>query len=167
MFNGNPNVPSEWSMYSTSSIPNDYRGLASYQQGDFNVGDTMLQTYAIISARTGNHIENVQSVLDIASSLHTFYNTTNNPVCQNGTLSLWENGNAEFSIYPNPAKDHVTVSGIDNNLFGSTAILSELSGKRLFTLNISKSTIDFTLEGLAPGLYLMTIGDLTKRFVVE
>ncbi len=92
-------------MNSASYIPNDFRALASNQQGDFNVGDSLQQTFAIIYARNGNHIENVQSVLDIASSLQTFYDTTTNPVCKNGTLSLEENDLSEYSIYPNHAKD--------------------------------------------------------------
>ena len=155
-------------MNSASYIPNDFRALASNQQGDFNVGDTLQQTFAIIYARNGNHIENVQSVLDIASSLQTFYDTTTNPVCKNGTLSLEENDLSEYSIYPNHAKDQLRVSGIHNNLFGSTDTISELSVKSLLQLNISsKSSLDFTLEGLTPGLYLLVIGGTTQLFVVE
>jgi hypothetical protein len=64
-------------------------------------------------------------------------------------------------------KINLRVSGIHNNLFGSTAKISELSGKLLLQLNISKSSLDFTLEGLTPGLYFLTIGGTTQRFVVE
>lgn len=72
-------------------------------------------------------------------------------------LSIGENGETGFSIYPNPAKDRVIVEGtgtmIVTNTLGQTVMVKEINGKA-------------TIE-LQHGLYFVKMNGVTRKIVME
>ena len=66
--------------------------------------------------------------------------------------------NVEFSIYPNPTKNFVNITG--QNI--STIKITDLNGKILILKNnINCNNFIFNLEGLNKGLYIINIISLT------
>ena len=72
-------------------------------------------------------------------------------------LGIGENGGNSFKIYPNPAKDRVTVEGTGiltvTNALGQIILTKEINGK---------ITID-----LAQGLYFVKLNGVVRKIVVE
>ena len=72
-------------------------------------------------------------------------------------LSMGENDGIAFRIYPNPAKDRVTVEGSGTltvtNTLGQTILTKEIDGK--------------TIIELPQGMYFMKLNDVTRKIVVE
>lgn len=66
--------------------------------------------------------------------------------------------NSEFTIqiFPNPATDHVTVSGLSE---GTTVYLYNMTGRKISTYNIHHSSFKIDLSGLPSGLYLLRTSD--------
>ena len=72
-------------------------------------------------------------------------------------LGLGELSECQFNVFPNPAKDRVTIEGIGIltiiNTLGQTILTREVDGKE-------------TIE-LPQGLYFITMGEATRKFMVR
>ena len=85
------------------------------------------------------------------------------------TTSITQISNFQFSIsiYPNPAKESVTI----NYQFkaGDEIQLTDVLGKLLFTTKIKTPSSDFRLptSDLSPGIYFLKAGNEVKKFVKE
>ena len=66
-------------------------------------------------------------------------------------------GSRAFTVYPNPAKDRVTIEGM------GTAIITNALGQTILTKEIDgKATIE-----LPRGLYFVKMNGVTRKIVVE
>ena len=72
-------------------------------------------------------------------------------------LAVGESTGSRFTIYPNPAKDRVTIEGTGvltiTNTLGQTVLAQEIDGK--------------TTIALPQGMYFVQLNDVTRRIVVE
>jgi hypothetical protein len=68
----------------------------------------------------------------------------------------------EISFYPNPAKEYLTISGLDETV---TYSISDINGK----LIQSGTTFDkINVENITEGFYFLTIGNtISKKLIVE
>ena len=88
-------------------------------------------------------------------------------VKSNEVLGVEDNNLADFSIFPNPANDRLTVASKNNPL--SRVEIYNILGQRVFDFNFSESSsVDFNISSLKSGMYLVKINNLTnKRLIVK
>ena len=138
-YSGNPNVSDSW----TFNWSNDVRGLASSRYGMLNSGDTITQTYAITFASNGEHIENVNEILNISNEIKAFYDGQSNQPCNGDTWGLNENNLMTLSLYPNPTNGVVNILKEGNC---SYIIGIYDSYGRLINEAISKNDTELTMD---------------------
>ena len=83
-------------------------------------------------------------------------------------ISDISNENNELLLFPNPAKDKVTISGIP---IGSQIRITDLSGKLLQEFAIYETVSTINTSALREGIYLMTITSekksVSKKIIIE
>jgi photosystem II stability/assembly factor-like uncharacterized protein len=72
-----------------------------------------------------------------------------------------------ISIYPNPAKDMITID-LSSQWIGSTAMLTNELGQHVMALGkITTTPFQFDCSSIAPGFYVLQIGTEKVKLVVE
>ncbi len=156
VFSGNPNNPSEWSALSAGHPTGNAKGITSLNQGDFNIGDTMRQSYAITYARNGDHLDNVQAIIDMASDVQSFYINESDIPCTNGTADLEDLEDFNVTISPNPSTGLVRIN--NHNNVPISIIVYDLNGKTHYERPFSsKSNIEIDLTNKSKGIYFFHI----------
>jgi hypothetical protein len=71
-----------------------------------------------------------------------------------------------FSVYPNPAKNKVIISGKLNA--GTTIRLTDISGRSLKEIitNASSGSLEFILPSLPPGIYLINVDNYIQKIMI-
>ena len=64
--------------------------------------------------------------------------------------------NVHISVYPNPANNEATIV-VDGSATGFDAVLYDLRGRRLRSCKLNQRTTVLPLDGLAPGIYILSI----------
>jgi hypothetical protein len=87
------------------------------------------------------------------------------------SVSSIPNPQSEFRIHPNPASDNITIS-IDDNLLGSTATLTDLTGRRMMAVQLSTVNRQLSTADFASGVYFVTVTasdgrSVTKKLVIQ
>lgn len=163
VYSGNPNISTEWCEISNGNTPGDRRGISSLNVGPFNSGDTLFQTYAISYSRVGNNLENVQSIIDLAADLKTFYDNESDIPCQNGTWNVNEIQTLELTIAPNPAINELNIES--SSLIEQLEIY-DLTGRSLAKYSGIQSThFEVDCRFLHSGNYLVKVSSEGKTAV--
>lgn len=93
-----------------------------------------------------------------------------------GTLSLEDNLKLEneLKIWPNPAKDVISIEGSSDQLKGATVVLYDIAGKALLNINNTdtfSSSWTIPLNNLSSGVYFLKFknasGQFTKKILVN
>ena len=76
-----------------------------------------------------------------------------------------------FTVYPNPAKDSITIKGNEGTSFNSVSIC-DLNGRTILTKQFSgASDAQIDIAGLSAGMYIMTAssdkGTVTKKIIKQ
>ena len=78
-----------------------------------------------------------------------------------------EVSSANFTVYPNPANDVVTVSLADNTQNGSI-VLTSADGKVIETRNFTNSSVEsFDVKSLTSGVYFFQVGNTTQKVIIK
>lgn len=64
--------------------------------------------------------------------------------------------NNEFKVYPNPAKEQVTIECPESSI-GQKLIIADLKGRVILKREITSAKQALYLDGIAPGLYFISI----------
>ena len=74
--------------------------------------------------------------------------------------------NDQFTFYPNPAKDKITIRGKLNA--GTVIKLTDITGKEIKKIitNTSSSFIELLLPSLDPGIYLLRVDNYTQKIQI-
>ena len=85
-----------------------------------------------------------------------------------GSSSLQEVNAREFALYPNPAKSFVT---LEFEVLKENTLLQilDINGRRVRTVDLKAGieTLRIDLGDLPKGVYTITIGNATKKLIVE
>lgn len=138
------------------------------------------QRLSTIGVKEVNYLTSVDKVLFFASldSKNSFYETelwkfgNDTTSGAGGSTALFEVKSEDhaISVYPNPAKDVVNISVLDDAKILAVS-LYDITGKILETLDVTKETITHNISNLNNGQYIYTIktnsGVIIKRLVVN
>jgi hypothetical protein len=69
-----------------------------------------------------------------------------------------------ISIYPNPAKDYITVDHLPNN---TTISIHDLSGRKIFNKKYSESKVSINTSEFTNGAYVIQVDDQEKLLLSE
>jgi len=73
---------------------------------------------------------------------------------------ITENASSSFTVYPNPANNNITVSWSTVDI--KTLTLRDAAGRVVRTYNVNGTQAQLSLEGLASGVYFLSVGEDTK-----
>ncbi|MFK7784893.1 MAG: T9SS type A sorting domain-containing protein [Crocinitomicaceae bacterium] len=167
---GDPNDPTQWNETSAGYIAGDRRGLNTTKIQSFNSGDTLLQSYAIVYAEGGNHLENASNVINLASWAKTFYDTEIDNGCEAGGIAITPVLNAEqILIYPNPNNGTFIIESPNAQV--KSIQIFDLAGKEVGFTKEGSLVWNVSLQSAASGVYIINVqtetGIIVERLVVE
>lgn len=121
--------------------------------------------------------------IDAQANLHHYEMFDNSPAAGENMYRLRLNGkdgsvtysiqkrvllrfNDNFSFYPNPARDKITIRGKLNA--GTVIKLTDITGKEIKKIitNTSSSFIELLLPSLDPGIYLLRVDNYTQKIQI-
>lgn len=132
--------------------PGDRRTVTGHDEVVFRPGKVLCYNNAAIFARKheSNLTASVDSLFHVANHIQDFYNDQNF-YCETQFLGLQEEQNMNAFIYPNPAKEQITVEGVNH---GTYRILT-LDGKEVQAGDLENPIIK--LDVLIRGFYVLEI----------
>ena len=166
MFDGNPTTGVGWSELTNQHMPGDRRGLMVFESVNFNANQSECMDFAILYGRSGNNLENVQIVINLADSAKLFYESQSLFNCDQVTLAVNSISEDEFTLYPNPSDGKVTIKSL------SPFVLSiyDINGRFIFNPIQSKNNNEFDLQ-LNKGVYFFHLetnkGKTIKKVIID
>jgi hypothetical protein len=127
--------------------------------GEINLGSSTAGDYDITF--TSNAVNYDATASSGCSEVHT------QSITLVGCAGIEEVSSANFTVYPNPANDVVTVSLSDNNQNG-TIVLTSADGKVIETRNyVNSLSQSFDVKGLTSGVYFFQVGNTTEKVIIK
>jgi hypothetical protein len=174
MYSGTPYGGTGWTETAAGNVPGDRRFMAS--TGPINLPAHAEKTieYAYVWTRDAAHPNGLttswaKNVHDVMQIKH-WYETDSFP-CRNTTIGIHEIENApiNFTVYPNPATQNLNVF-VNNSNFVFMMELSDVTGRVIRSgLIFSNRNNNINVESIAPGIYLVKIGNKenfsVKKFI--
>lgn len=170
IYSGNPTIISEWNESSTGNPSGDRRAIMTHNNGVFNTSDSIFQSYAIVYARSGDNLQNVQTIIDLASEVKTFYINDLEIVCDNGTSGIEEELENDFILYPNPSSGQFQI--VSSHNLNIKIQLFDVKGNQIQTeIKQNSNGAHIDLSKNARGIYILKIsnelGSSFERIVLE
>ena len=76
-------------------------------------------------------------------------------------------GSGTFTIYPNPTNGVLTIHHSSFIIHHSTFRITNLMGQTVQTGNLTAETQQINVSALPQGMYFISVGDMTQKFVVQ
>lgn len=153
IFNGNPYTGIGWNEIGTTA-GGERRGIVTISETYFPAGTMTCADFAFIYDRSGDHLKNVQNVINIANSLRLLYQQGEYFTCNAGAVSLVEHENESFELYPNPANEFINLQFEDQK--SRTIQILNLSGQILKEIYCDSQDIKIELD-LESGKYFVIV----------
>jgi hypothetical protein len=135
-----------------------------------------------VEKRTGNGSWTMINDINASDNLEAYTTTDNRPfsgdnfyrlkiIGKSGAITyspvryIHINSTEEFSFYPNPALDKITIRGRFNGTVDLR--LHDIAGKTILQRPITNSVTELNLPSLPAGIYLLQVGTITKKLVVR
>jgi hypothetical protein len=74
--------------------------------------------------------------------------------------------NASINLFPNPTHSELNIQ-INNALVGNEMFIFDAVGKMVFKQKLLSTQTTVSVSNLADGNYIVRVGEVVKRFVVE
>ncbi len=167
MYSGALDNSNEWSELNSGNVSGDRRLLMSSIINNFQSGDTISQTYAIIYSRSGNNVQNALSLGSIADAVKEFYLEGEFYNCE--SLSAGTHGNEEilFEVFPNPSSGIIQIS---SQTMMDEFSIRDLNGREVLAASVDQlNQVEIDLSNVMKGVYTLTIssnkGTSTRRIM--
>ena len=72
-----------------------------------------------------------------------------------------------FTVYPNPTNDVLTIHHSAFRIHHSAFRITNLMGQTIISGNITNETQQIDVSTLPQGMYFISVGDVTRKFVVR
>jgi hypothetical protein len=97
------------------------------------------------------------------------FNYSNEIVISDATLSLEDVIVSDFKVYPNPAKDFISIESTDQDQI-STVQVFDVLGKEVMNTRIQNNRLN--VSNLSKGMYILKINSvngngITKKVIIE
>jgi len=144
--------PTGWTEATAGNAPGDRRSYISFEPAELHYRELRCYDYALVFSRKNEAglFASVDSLKADAAVIQAFYDSQDYG-CTEAFVGLNSLEPLAFGVYPNPAADKLTLSGIEDGSFTITA----LDGKVVSAGTISGSAIE--LGNLHAGCYLLTV----------
>ena len=76
-------------------------------------------------------------------------------------------GSGTFTVYPNPTNDVLTIHHSAFRIHHSAFRITNLMGQTVLTGQITAENQQINVSSLPQGMYFITVGDVTRKFVVR
>ena len=141
------------------SIPPIFNNIGTLTQTTYYYYDSAADNLAF----RYNSVSLVSTFLGIDQTTETYERNTA------VTLSINTIEASRFQLYPNPAKDYITIDSEDNQVIKSVSII-DVQGRNVFTTN--GNTTKISVASLQQGMYFMTLETETgtstsKKFIKQ
>lgn len=172
-FPGFPGDSTGFNELTIGNPPGDRRFVMTFAEDQFPIGAEICSDYAIVFDNSEmDPAQNVQNVLNIATSLQNLYDSSSDFPCSPGTMGVSEKEitDPDLRIYPNPSKGKFIIEPGD--LTGVSHIkIYDLSGRVVLNNDFElKDQIEIELD-TEPGVYIIRIvtatGEFLKKIVLE
>jgi hypothetical protein len=167
IFSGSLDSLDEWTEVNSESVPGDRNLLMSSIVNNFQVGDTISQTYAILYSRIGNNLENAMDLKPRADEVRDFYLNGQVSQCEVMITGLDEPADLAVTVFPNPSTGEFQI--FSSSAFESLEI-RDINGRELFKrTHIGAVESIINIAHLENGIYSLLIrsafGTRTVRIV--
>jgi GH43 family beta-xylosidase len=81
-------------------------------------------------------------------------------------VSIPDNNSTVVSLYPNPVQDHFIINGMDNSKTNNI-IVTDMLGKTVKSVNTKSYDCNIDVNGLKPGLYIVSITSEGKKIATR
>ncbi|MDA9563918.1 T9SS type A sorting domain-containing protein [Flavobacteriales bacterium] len=160
-----PNYPltGGWTEENENNLVGDRRGLGTTGPFTFLQGDVKELTLAYVFADsdTGDQHSSVALMKQYIDDIMAMRNANGYVDCSSINSIKDVDPQKELTIYPNPTSNFLYVESLPQG--SHTYYIYDIYGKLILTDNLSRSTINTT--NLSQGVYLLKIGNQTRRFI--
>jgi hypothetical protein len=88
-----------------------------------------------------------------------------------GTAGIVEAIINPITVHPNPANDHITIEGLNEQMKISSLVITNMEGKVIKNIEVTSTTMDVNLNGFDNGVYFVVAnhagGTETMKFIKE
>ncbi len=92
-------------------------------------------------------------------------NTTTNTISLSTGIASIGHPSSVIRLFPNPSNGNVTIS-VDERLIGSTAIVSDITGRVVSTVLLSTVNRQLSTNDFGSGVYFVTVGNRTQKLII-
>lgn len=168
-FSGNPNLPPSWSMLDSDSSGTPLQSFDtnfSISEPEFtlNSNDEHTLSVAIMYSIAGDAYQGVNTLKNTAQVVQAFYNNGMGE-CTDPSMGINENDyQSTFELHPNPANDEIILRS--QIVEQSNPVLFDGYGVIINpTVRFSEQEMIIDLRELESGVYFISFGGRTKKFV--
>ena len=175
IYSGNPNNNAAWSelnadLANGENSPGDRRMFMTGKPGVLTPNSNIELNYAIVYGRgAGDHLSNVDVMLNTADSVQVFYNSQVDE-CVDPFADVNEVIQSDFKMYPNPSTGKVTIE-FKTEMDNLTLTINDMTGRQVYAKGYQNSQIIALDLKQPPGMYVVTVatdhGSKQLKLVIE
>lgn len=168
IFTGNPAVSTEWSECSAQNPSGDTRFVMASQPATFTTNTVQKFAFALLITDTGRNnacgnitTTSITGIKDLADTAWVYYGNPKFP----SSVSSISNTNDVLQVYPNPAKDKLTVSANAAADMNSIVVYNVLGEKMSITHRVIGDQAEVDVASLPSGVYLLQLNHGNEKMI--